>query len=141
MKIKELPPVAFPLANRFFKANGHKGKVRGNERVFVLYDNHGTIKAALRACPKDSGYLLRSVQVDCRTYRQGFGQQLVSGAVEQLLPASCWCYPYCHLQPFYEKSGFSLIDENEAPEDIRQPFVRYREQGQRFLLMGSLSLP
>ena len=141
MKIEELQPVAFPLANRFFKANGHKGKARGDERVFVLRDDNDAIKAALRACPRESGFLLRSVQVDCRDYRQGLGQLLVSETVKQLQPVSCWCYPHSHLQTFYEKNGFSLIDENKAPEEIRQPFIRYRQQGQTLLLMTTSRLP
>lgn len=138
MTIEELQPAAFPLVNRFFKANGHKGKARGDERVFVLRDSDEVIRAALRACLRDSGYLLRSVQVDCRSYRQGLGQRLVSETVKQLQPATCWCYPYNHLKQFYENCGFHLIGGDKVPKDIHQPFLRYREQGQVFLLMTTL---
>ena len=140
MITEELLPAAFPLANCFFKANGHKGKARGDERIFVLRDSNNIIRAALRACPKDSGYLLRSVQVDCRIYRQGLGLQLVTSTVTLLEPAKCWCYPYPHLQTFYEKSGFTLIDENDTPKDIRQLFARYRNQGHQFLLMTTSTI-
>ncbi|OED40306.1 hypothetical protein ACH42_16820 [Endozoicomonas sp. (ex Bugula neritina AB1)] len=135
MKTEELPPIRFPLVNRFLKDNGHKGKVRGNERAFILRNDQGKIVAALRACSKTEGYLLRSVQVDRTLYGKGYGSRLVKEAALMLMPAQCWCYPFRHLQHFYEECEFQQCSPQEVPEDIRGPYERYVQQDQGLLLM------
>lgn len=142
----ELPSLALPMVNRFFRDNGHKGKARGGERVFVLKKQsretadssgqQGNIIAALRACPKSRGYLLRSVWVDLRMRRLGLGCRLLTETLRLLSPAPCWCYPYAHLEAFYLKSGFTVYPSDQVPEDIAQPFERYRDQSHDFLLMA-----
>ncbi|MRI34856.1 hypothetical protein EOPP23_17910 [Endozoicomonas sp. OPT23] len=134
MILEELDSVQFPLANRFFKANGHKGKARSDERVLILRDN-GNIVAALRACPKKQGYLLRSVWVAINRRGEGLGSLLTEKALKRL-NSDCWCYPYPHLQSFYENTGFSLQETDQVPEDIAVPFENYRNKGESFLLMA-----
>ena len=134
--IEELQPVAYPLVNRFFKANGHKGKARSDERVFV-FKHEGRIVAALRAFPKANGYLLRSVWVDIALREQGLGLQLTRNAVQALQPSSCWCYPYAHLRHFYIKAGLIERQPFEVPESISQPWKNYQSKGNTFLLMGT----
>ena len=137
MKTEELPSIVFPLVNRFFKENGHKGKARGNDRIFALKDNNGTLLAALRATPKQNGYLLRSVQVDRSHYGEGLGTQLVRETVAMMFPAICWCYPFDHLQHFYEECGFKISSPEQVDDDIKGPYQRYLQQGQQLLLMTS----
>ena len=134
--IEELAPTAFPLVNRFFKANGHKGKVRSDERVFVLKHNQ-QIVAALRACPKAKGYLLRSIWVATQQRGQGFGLTLIRAALTCLSPAPCWCYPYNHLRDFYLKAGMTLLAPEQTPLEIRSPWESYNRKGHDFLLMGA----
>ena len=137
MRTEELPSLLFPLVNRFFKENGHKGKARGNERVFVLKGSDGQTLAALRATPKQNGFLLRSVQVDRSRYGEGLGSQLVSDTLTMIAPAICWCYPFDHLQHFYESCGFQICSPEQVNDDIKGPFQRYTQQGQKLLLMTS----
>ena len=138
MNIEELAPIRFPLVNRFFKNNKHKGKAKGNERVFVLKNDQGDILAALRACPKSQGYLLRSVQVDQQHYRQGLGALLVKETARLLQPEPCWCYPLSHLRSFYESCGFQVSDTKQVKDDIRIPFLRYIQQRKKLLLMNNI---
>ncbi|AMO56934.1 hypothetical protein GZ77_01675 [Endozoicomonas montiporae] len=133
--IEELQPVAFPLVNRFFKANGHKGKARSDERVFVVRQK-GEIIAALRACPRSQGYLLRSVWVAISRRKKGFGLKLTKDTINALYPASCWCYPYEHLKEFYTLAGFRELTTDNVPDDISIPWQKYRIHNQPFLLMG-----
>ncbi|WP_062269649.1 GNAT family N-acetyltransferase [Endozoicomonas arenosclerae] len=135
MTPEELQPVAFPLANRFFKENGHKGKARSNERVFILRDGK-PIVAALRATPKADGYLLRSVWVQIGRRSEGLGSQLVKTTLEQLSPSPCWCYPYNHLEAFYAHLGFQKTSPDEAPSEISGPYLSYLNKGESFLLMA-----
>ena len=142
--IEELQPVAFPLVNRFFKANGHKGKARSNERVFALR-KEGKIIAALRACRRSEGYLLRSVWVAVPERGCGYGLELVRHSVQALSvqplseqaspPARCWCYPYSHLEHFYTLAGFKELPASCVPDDISAPWLSYKKNGQGFLLM------
>lgn len=133
--IEELSPEMFPLANRFFKENGHKGKARSHERVFVWREN-GKIIAALRACPKANGYLLRSVWVSIALRRTGLGSQLMQESLKRLSPSPCWCYPYSHLEAFYQRLGFHTMEANSVPEEIASPWLNYQSRGEDFLLMG-----
>jgi N-acetylglutamate synthase-like GNAT family acetyltransferase len=134
MITEELETTAFPLVNRFFRDNLHKGKARSNERVFILRDE-GKIVAALRACPKANGYLLRSVWVDVNRRQKGFGHSLVSQTLKSLEPAQCWCYPYDHLLSFYQALGFLLVTPDQVPPEIASPYLSYRNKGQQLLLM------
>ncbi|MGI9283067.1 MAG: GNAT family N-acetyltransferase [Endozoicomonas sp.] len=135
MTVEELTPVAFPLANRFFKENGHKGKARSNERVFILQVDR-SIVAALRATPKANGYLLRSVWVHREKRSKGLGSQLMQTVLATLSPAPCWCYPYDHLTGFYEKLGFQKVSPDQVPSEIGKPYLNYLERGESFLLMS-----
>ncbi len=122
---QELEPIAFPLVNRFFKANGHKGKAKGGERVWVL--RQGEIVAALRACPKAHGYLLRSVWVSSGRRRESLGTTLLQQSLSQL--PTCWCYAYPHLEQFYQRAGFITVEPEQTPADIHEPYRRYQQQG------------
>ena len=134
--IEELQPEAYPLVNRFFKANGHKGKARSNERVFVLR-SESKIVAALRACPRSEGFLLRSVWVAISKRGCGYGLELVKKTVQVLSPSRCWCYPYQHLRHFYVLASFKELAPEAVPSDITLPWKSYLKNGQAFLLMES----
>ncbi|MET4694027.1 GNAT family N-acetyltransferase [Endozoicomonas lisbonensis] len=134
--IEELQPVAYPLVNRFFKANGHKGKARSGERVFVLR-SEGEIIAALRACPRSQGFLLRSVCVSVPRRGCGYGLQLVKETLLALSPSRCWCYPYQHLKHFYSLAGFKELSSESVPTEISTPWQNYQKSGKAYLLMGS----
>ena len=133
-EFRELPTLLLPLVNRFYKANGHKGKAKGNERVFVLEQN-SNIVAALRACPEENGYWLRSVWVALPLRGQKLGSQLLKQAVLELSPAPSWCYPYDHLKKFYLQSGFKEIALETTPDSIQSRYLTYCKKQPELLLM------
>ncbi len=135
MSLIKLPQEQYPLVNRFYKANGHKGKARGNETVYVIRDSQ-TIIAAARLCPKRDGWLLRSVWVAETQRGEGIGSKLLREIMAISENHPCWCYPYDHLEAFYAASGFTVLSADEVPDDIRGPFETYRQKGSRILLMG-----
>ncbi|WP_257284513.1 GNAT family N-acetyltransferase [Endozoicomonas sp. SESOKO1] len=136
LSVEELNPIAFPLVNRFFKENGHKGKASGNERVWVARCPKEKIVAGLRASPKSGGYLLRSVQVARDAQRKGIGSFFLRAALNDLNTINCWCYPFAHLEYFYQGAGFFKPEPDSVPPDILDPYLRYRQQGHTFLLMA-----
>ena len=136
--VEELESIALPLVNRFYRENGHKGKARSDERVFVLRDQ-GRIVAALRACPKADGYLLRSVWVATDRRRKGTGTTLLNCVLSKLGSFPCWCYPFDYLEAFYQRSGLQQVPPEQTPDEISSVWVNYRARGERFLLMGTVS--
>jgi len=135
MSLIRLPQEQYPLVNRFYKANGHKGKARGNETIYVIRDQQ-MIVAAVRLCPKQEGWLLRSLWVARERRGEGIGSILIKDVMARPEHTPCWCYPYDHLTAFYESAGFILLTVKEAPEDISGPFEAYQKKGNRILLMG-----
>ncbi len=133
-EFRELDPQAFPLVNRFYKQNAHKGKAKGGERVFTLYNN-GTIQAALRALPMADGYLLRSVWVAVAERNKGLGTILLKQVTCQLSRTSCWCYPYPHLDLFYQQAGFKKAGIDTVPEVIADLYLSYAVKQPGLLLM------
>ena len=132
---RELNKQQFPLVNRFYKENGHKGKARGGERVFTLTVN-GSIQAALRACPDADGYLLRGVWVAISQRNQGLGSALLKNVLTVLSPKPCWCFPYGHLKAFYQRAGFSEPKATEVPTAINTRYQGYKVKQPGLLVMS-----
>ena len=133
----EIPTLQFPLVNRFYKANGDKGKARGGERVFAL-KQQADLLAAVRACPEAEGYLLRSVCVARHARGSGFGKKLLQQARQQLGDAPSWCFPYGYLLSFYQQAGFEAVSPGRVPASVAQRYQRYHLKHHDLLLMTSL---
>ena len=135
-QFSQLSQEQFPLVNRFYKANGHKGKARGNETLYVMRETQDII-AAVRLCPKRDGWLLRSLWVAKSRRGEGIGTMLLHNVLATPEHHPCWCYPYDHLKAFYQAAGFQQQPADEAPEQIREPFEAYQAKGNHLLLMTS----
>ncbi len=129
------PDEEFGLVNRFYKANGHKGKCGRSDLVFCARKPEGIV-AAVRLTPKGNHLLLRGLWVATHLRSQGIGSQLLSifGDMKQTI----WCYPYAHLRDFYTAAGFTEVLAEEVPEAIAAPWKAYRYRGEDFLLMVRL---
>ena len=141
----QLNPVAYPLANRFYKQAGEKGKTQGSDDVYVARLDSQII-AAVRLCPlrqnihssRESqldSLLLRSLAVLPEYRRTGVGTQFMDYVAAQLSGQECWCYPFSWLKIFYAQTGFEVIAPENAPEHIRVPFENYSRQGRDILIM------
>jgi len=144
-QIVELPDIQLPLVNRFYKDSGDSAKAGRGDRVFVVrgYSEPNStvskIVAAVRLQEKAGGWwFLRSMCVAPELRGQGVGRALLAGLKDFLSDNSCFCYPFKHLQHFYELAGFELIASEEVvrqPHFMTEPFERYRRQGRKIILM------
>lgn len=67
--------------------------------------------------------------------RQGIGQQMLLQIRPQLAAKKCYCFAYPHLQVFYQRAGFLLIEQDSATDDIRQLYQQYRQAGKALVLL------
>ena len=105
-----------------------------NDEVYIA--TQGTkIIAALRLHPVNNVFLLRSMCVDSELRQQGIGSALLDYLQPRLQNIECYCYPFSHLQVFYERAGFEIISDTLVPESIRDKYQRYRSNGKDICLM------
>ena len=127
-----------PLVKRFFQANRMRAQAAKSDLVFIarLTDQQNNpIIGALRLCPVDSSWLLRSMVVDKNYQRQGIGHKILLEIKQELAEKKCFCYAYRHLQGFYQHAGFRCTELSEVPESIAQRFLQYQASHNEIILM------
>jgi len=111
------------------RAQAPKGEV-----IFIASKDTQII-ASLRLSPSGDDYLLRSMCVSAELRQQGIGSYLLQQIQPNLNTLECYCFPYSHLEYFYQAAGFILVDINSVPEAIRDKFTRYLNNGKDIILM------
>ncbi len=125
----------FRAVNKFYRSQKHKGSASGDERVFIAsYDDQ--VIAAVRLVPQQGFYWLRSLYVKNELRGQHLGLALLTLVRQQLTPA-IYCFPYTHLEDFYQGAGYSPLASAQLPEPLQQLFVKYRGKGQGIICMVS----
>ena len=61
--------------------------------------------------------------------RQGIGSQLLTAIEPALSQTESFCIPRDHLFSFYGRSGFRVIDQNEAPSFLSERLASYIDEG------------
>ena len=136
-RFEQLTELQIPLVNKYYKQSRYSSKAGRGEVIFVLKDQSGIV-AAVRLEPKNNGwFFLRAMCVAPELRGQGIGTQLLNHMQDFLSHHSVYCFPFDHLQVFYEKAGFILHGIDEAPSFIRDPFCRYQLQGRKICMMGN----
>lgn len=143
LRFESIDALRFPLVDRFYHAQGYKIRCGRNERLFALsHPEHGLIAAA-RLVPQASGvYWLRNLLVVKMWRQQGIGHALM----EQLLsalgsdtnsgPHSCYCFALKHVEQFYLRLHFRLLEPDACDFQIAERYKQYRARGRDWLLMG-----
>lgn len=129
----------FRAVNKFYKRQKHKGSASGEERVFVISKQQAVdeseIVAAVRLVPAESYYWLRSLYVDQSLRGKGLGSQLLSH-INQQINMDIHCFPYTHLEGFYQSSGYEMTSVSSAPQALQQLYERYNRKGDSILFMS-----
>lgn len=129
----KLEKIKYPLVNQFYKRVYKKGIAGKNEAVFIIKNAHQIIcSAKLKSI--EEHLLLTGVACDPNFQHQGHASQLIKQLIMQQ-EQPIYCFPYPHLQPFYLRLGFTKIQINQAPEMIKQRFVRYQQHRTLFLMV------
>lgn len=157
--IERVPLAHYPLISRFYNRARYKSKPAKVDEVWGVKADSEWI-AALRLCPllltesapvdgflsvpedKATGFVnvrteacfLRSLAVLPERRREGLGYQLMQ-EVCRALDKPCWCFPYRHLQGFYERLGFRSVEMTDVPDLLLRRFEVYERQGKLLLVM------
>jgi len=127
-----LEKVKYPLVNQFYKRVYKKGIAGKNEAVFVFkHQQHIICSAKLKSI--ETSLLLTGVACDEDYQHQGYASQLIKQLIATQQQA-IFCFPYAHLEAFYQRLGFIHLAVEMAPENIQQRFLRY-QQHRKLLLM------
>lgn len=127
-----------PLVKRFFHAQGMRSQAARADDVIIARDKqtaNRNIVAALRLCPLQDSWLLRSMSVQKEYQRRGIGLTMLQQINDQLSEKACYCFPYPHLESFYARAGFKLIEPEQATEEIKQLFMQYKNNGKDIIIM------
>ncbi|MEJ6078438.1 GNAT family N-acetyltransferase [Vibrio sp. 1-Bac 57] len=114
-----------PLVNQFYKQVYKKGLANKSEQVFVIKNQQ--ILCAARLKTVQGATLLTGVA--CLPALRGQG--LTSNLLTQLLSAqmqTIYCFPYPHLQIFYQRLGFQTLDVSTLPEKLGIQYQRYNSR-------------
>lgn len=124
--------------NAFYESVGYPDCARPVDRLWVARKSD-TLVAAVRICPQPEGYvLLRGLYVAQRAQRRGIGSQLARAALADVAGRVCYCIPFAHLEPFYERLKFARIRPEHAPHELAERLRRYFDEGLNVILMRRL---
>ncbi|WP_409440184.1 GNAT family N-acetyltransferase [Psychromonas sp. GE-S-Ul-11] len=121
----ELDKLQIPLVNQFYKQVYKKGAANKSERVFVLKTNQ--IICAARLKEVDGNKLLTGVACDPAYRHQGLASQLIQ-YILRLQTETVYCFPYPHLQRFYQQLGFQLLSAELLPTKLAEQYSRYNNR-------------
>lgn len=137
LHFKEWHGEHFRPVNQFYKKQKHKGSASGDERVFIIEQDE-TIIASVRLVPLEDDYWLRSLYVEQALQGQSLGSQLLH-FVSTHIKQTIYCFPYLHLDHFYQQAGYEPIDHDNMPHALQQLYLRYNRKGQGILAMAHFS--
>ena len=125
LQFSQLQKEHIPLVNQFYKQVYKKGLANKSEQVFVLKTNQILCAARLKEV---QGSLLLTGVACLEEYRK---QGLASLLITHLLTTQqqcIYCFPYPHLQTFYQKLGFTLYPPEQLPEKLGLQYQRYNSR-------------
>ncbi|WP_169902988.1 GNAT family N-acetyltransferase [Paraferrimonas sedimenticola] len=123
-RVEAVPSSHFPLIQRFYQAHYKSARVKSHDLVWQLLLNNQRV-AVMRLLPIGSDWLLSGLVVDSAMRRKGLAAHLLNQALTQY---SSDCYLFCDasLTPLYRKSGFTGVNPDSLPTELRGRFHTYR---------------
>ena len=112
-----------------------------SDDIVIARDNTNNVNqiiGALRLCPVEGSWLLRSMCIDETFQRQGIGLNMLNKIQANLSSKSCYCFPYTYLENFYEKAGFQIINTADAAPEIQTLYEQYLKSGKKISIMQFL---
>jgi ribosomal protein S18 acetylase RimI-like enzyme len=129
-----LSGVEMPLANKFYRKHGFRGKAKRNDICAVIKDSQKLIVASANIRIYKEFKLLAGVAVDSAYRRQGIARMLIE-QMSVRFDNQTFTFPYEPLLIFYDALGFKLIESNRVASEVSDLFLTYLKQGRRISLM------
>ena len=127
-----LSPIKYPLAGKYYQAQGSKSRVPSNNIVAVV-KHCGEIIGAARLAPIDEYWFLTGVHTNENHRSRGIANTLISILTDQR--EIIYSFPYQHLVTFYQRLGFELVTPESLPCELAQRFNAYVKQGREIVVM------
>ena len=131
-------PSILPLIKRFFHSQGMRAQAAKADDIVIArtsIDTTNKIIGALRLCPIEDSWLLRSMCIDEKFQRKGIGLKMLYTIQDSLSSKDCYCFPYNYLENFYKRAGFQVIDSDEAAPEIKRLYDQYLSNGKKISIM------
>ena len=122
LQFRQLQKHEIPLVAPFYKQVYKKGAANKSDHVFILKAQQILCAARLKEV---QGHLLLTGVACAEKYR---GQGLASLLITNLLTLQqqdIYCFPYPHLQTFYQQLGFELSPAELLPAPLALQYQRY----------------
>jgi len=98
----------------------------GPPDIIVVAEEDGVLYGVVRLCAENNYLVLRGMRVLETMRRQGIGTKLLETTEHFIGDQECFCIPHRHLQSFYGRIGFGLIDECRAPVFLQARCAKYK---------------
>ncbi|WP_019531368.1 GNAT family N-acetyltransferase [Dasania marina] len=134
LTVATLTAVQTPLANKFYRKYGFRGKAKRHEPCVVVRDEHNAIIACAYLRNYKTINLLAGVAVAPAYQGQGVARLLLNQLVGYF-DQRTYTFPYQHLQSLYASLGFALVAPDQQAETVSDIYYRYREQGRPIVMM------
>jgi len=107
-----LAPIAYPLANHFYRTHRTQMRARGHHQVLVLRED--VIIGALCLQPVAHGHWLTNLLIAPEHRGRGCARQLLSEARRQVA-GSIWLFCLPELESFYQGAGYQRCEQIPLP--------------------------
>ena len=132
--IQWLSDLEIPLANKFYRKHGFRGKAKRHESCAVVKDNDKQIIACAYLRDYKDFKLLSGVAVDSVVQRQGVARLLLE-FMTQRFDQLTYTFPYEHLIPYYTSLGFQVVSIEQVETSVNELYNSYVKQGRLIELM------
>ncbi|TEW53867.1 N-acetyltransferase [Psychromonas sp. RZ22] len=122
LQFEQLQKQQTPLVNQFYKRVYKKGVANKNDHVFILKNQQ--ILCAARLKEVQGELLLTGVACAPDVRGKGIASLLIK-KILHLQTQAIYCFPYPHLQSFYQQLGFELYSPEQLPERLNMRYQGY----------------
>ena len=122
LDISQLPPLLYPLANRFYRRYQRGAKVNRQHQVWVGKESEQII-CSLCLQPVADGYWLTSLLVEPARRHRGYANALLT-TIRHHYTGPIWLFCSPSLVPLYTGAGFDLACD--LPESLADRLLRYQ---------------
>lgn len=132
--VGSLTALETPLANKFYRSYGFRGKAKRHELCVVVRNEQSAIIACAYLRDYKTFKLLAGVAVAPAYQGRGVAWLLLQ-QMAQDFDQYTYTYPFEYLQPLYASLGFVAVVADQQAEAVSAVYQRYREQGRAIVIM------
>lgn len=134
MQIRDADVSEHDELNALYVSWGYAGGIAADDRVLVAMLDRRTV-GLVRECHECDSLLLRGLWVDPNHQRRGVGQELLAAFVTRTQNADCYCLPFAHLIPLYQRQRFEVVPDDALPHFLAERLADYRRDGREIVAM------